>query len=110
MTVYKLDAPVHEPTKAVRGLVSVVYRLAGEIARIAAAIEARRSVKHLLAWDDRMLKDIGLTRGDVVAAVSGSVVDNAGRRLSRLANERRFADLAARRGRQLIGRGRAGIP
>jgi hypothetical protein len=57
-----------------------------------------------------MLNDIGLTRGDVFAAVSGPITDDAGRRLSRLARERKFADLAARRGRRAYQRSCTGTP
>lgn len=98
MIVYRLDVPLHEPSRTVRGLNSLASRLAGWLIRFGTAIRARRSVKHLLTWDDRMLKDIGLTRGDVFAAISGPVTEDAGQRLSRLASERRFADLAARHG------------
>lgn len=99
MTVYKLDVPLHEPSRTVRGLVSLASRLTGRLIRFGAAIRARRSIKHLLTWDDRMLNDIGLTRGDVFAAVSGPIAEDAGQRLSRLASERRFADLATRSAR-----------
>jgi uncharacterized protein YjiS (DUF1127 family) len=105
MTVYKLEASLHEPIKNVRGLVFLASRLAGWVVRFRTAIRSRRSVKHLLEWDDRMLSDIGLTRGDVFAAVSGPITDDAGQRLSCLASERRFADLAARRGRRPLQRG-----
>lgn len=104
MTVYKLDVPLHAPSRTARGLVYLASRLASWFVRIEAAVRARRSVKHLLTWDDRMLNDIGLTRGDVFAAVSGPITEDAGQRLSRLASERRFADLAARPGRHTVQR------
>ena len=34
------------------------------------AVTSRRSVSTLAAWDDRMLKDIGLTRGDLDDALA----------------------------------------
>ena len=34
------------------------------------AIVNRRSVNALASWDDRMLKDIGLTRGDLESAIA----------------------------------------
>ena len=104
MTVYKLNVPLHEPNRTVRGLVSLAFRLTSWLVRVGAAIRARRSAKHLLTWDDRMLNDIGLTRGDVFAAVSGSITEDAGQRLSRLASERQFADLATRRARRPLRR------
>ncbi len=57
----------------------------------AVALSHRRAVKRLCAWDDRMLKDIGLTRSDVIGALS--------ERLSRDPS----AVLAARVGRRPTG-------
>ena len=34
------------------------------------ATQNRRSVAKLLEWDDRMLKDIGLTQGDVLSVMA----------------------------------------
>ena len=61
-------------------------------ARVAAVWEAaknRRSVGRLLEWDDRMLRDIGLTSNDVRSALSGSAVEDASTRLGTLSGERR---------------------
>ena len=33
--------------------------------------EREATIRDLRAWDDRMLKDIGLTRGEIIAAVDG---------------------------------------
>lgn len=41
------------------------------VARVAQARARRRELAQLLEMDDRMLKDIGLTRGEVFAAVDG---------------------------------------
>jgi uncharacterized protein YjiS (DUF1127 family) len=53
-----------------KGLVGVVTRF---VARIAAAIadelRIRRDMRELMAMDDCMLKDIGLTRADIGSAV-----------------------------------------
>ncbi len=40
------------------------------------AAKNRRSVGRLLAWDDRMLRDIGLTHGDVHAALTARLQDD----------------------------------
>ena len=42
----------------------------GHAKALAVALSHRREIKRLCAWDDRMLKDIGLTRSDVVGALS----------------------------------------
>ncbi len=49
----------------------------------------RRVVGTLLHVDDHMLRDIGLTRGDVAAALSGSALDDPSTRLRIFAVERR---------------------
>lgn len=93
MAVYKSEAP---PQESARGgeLISLISRMAGRFVRFREAIRTRRSVGDLLKLDDRLLNDIGLTRGDVVAAISGSFVEDAGRRLSRFVRERQSADVA----------------
>lgn len=68
----------------------MVERIAG----LWRAFQNRRSVKTLLEWDSRMLQDIGVTRGDVVAAMSGSIKEDPAYRLSVLAVERRAASRA----------------
>jgi len=45
-------------------------RVIDRSAAIATAIRHRLEVRQLYAWNDRMLKDIGLTRSDVVGALS----------------------------------------
>jgi uncharacterized protein YjiS (DUF1127 family) len=68
--------------------------LVERIAGLWRAFQNRRSVKQLLEWDSRMLQDIGVTRGDVVAAMSGSIKEDPAYRLSVLAVERRAASRA----------------
>lgn len=57
----------------------------------------RRSVAQLLGYDDHMLRDIGVTRADVTASLSGGPLDDASTRLGRLARERRDGSAAQRR-------------
>lgn len=64
-----------------------------------AAWKARRELAALMAWDERMLKDIGVTRCDVAASLSGRWNDNPSRRLTVLAVERRAGDRARARER-----------
>lgn len=67
------------------------------VVRAWAAWQHRRAVANLLMYDDRMLGDIGLTRGDVVASLSGSPFEDASHRLDELARERREGRTAQRR-------------
>jgi len=55
------------------------------------AMRNRRAVAGLLEWDDRMLRDIGLTRGDVRAAMAGPVHEDPSSRLADTCAERRAA-------------------
>ena len=54
----------------------------------------RRAVAGLLQFDDHALADIGLTRGDVAAVLSGPVFEDPSSRLRILAVERRAAKRA----------------
>ena len=51
-------------------LVHAVVNIACRATTIVRAIRHRREIRQLCAWDDSMLKDIGLTRSDVVGALS----------------------------------------
>ena len=59
------------------------------------AARNRRSVVRLLEWDAHMLRDIGLTPGDVRAALSSPVTDDPSYRLGAMSHERRKAAQAA---------------
>jgi uncharacterized protein YjiS (DUF1127 family) len=52
----------------------------GQVARslvdVTKALRHRREVRHLAEFDDRMLKDIGLTRSDVYSALSEPLIRN----------------------------------
>lgn len=67
------------------------------VARIVRAVKNRRTVGTLLAWDDRMLKDIGLTQSDVRAVMSLPLSEDPSRRLGVLSVERRAAQRAMAR-------------
>jgi uncharacterized protein YjiS (DUF1127 family) len=78
----------------------------GVVAIIAATIvtrlrvwQNRRSVARLLKWDTHMLGDIGLTQGDVYAAMSTRLDEDASTQLAMLSMERRFAGRAQARDR-----------
>ena len=99
MTVYRLDGAQRACGESTGTFAALAFYVAERLARLRTAIRNRRSVKQLVTWDDRMLNDIGLTRGDVVSAMSGSIGDDPGYRLSALARERRHAERAAARQR-----------
>ena len=63
------------------------------------SVQNRRSVAKLLDWDDHMLRDIGLTAGDVRSVMATPVGDDPSFRLSVLSVERRAAVRAAARER-----------
>lgn len=54
-------------------------------AKIFRALANRLAVRELAHCDERMLKDIGLSRSDVLAALDASIVDDPSVRLRRLA-------------------------
>lgn len=65
--------------------------------RIAETWMNRRAVVHLARHDDRMLEDIGLTRGDVDWALSHSLMDDPSLALAKRIERRRNAARWARR-------------
>jgi uncharacterized protein YjiS (DUF1127 family) len=74
--------------------------------RAAEMVEAyrnRRQVARLLKWDAHMLRDIGLTPGDVRSALASPLAEDPSCRLDMLVRERRRAVQAGARER----RGRA---
>lgn len=73
------------------------------------AMRNRRQVAKLLRWDAHMLRDIGLTPGDVQSAMASSLGNDPSCRLDTMARERRNAFHAAARERlerERLARGR----
>lgn len=73
-------------------------------AELVVAYRNRREVARLLKWDAHMLRDIGLTQGDVHSALASPLAEDPSYRLDMLARERRRAVHAIARER----RGRPG--
>ena len=73
--------------------------LAAKAAKLMRALINRRRIAPLLEWDERMLADIGITPGDVRAAVAEPIGNDPSARLRRLADERRAAHRAQARER-----------
>lgn len=65
--------------------------LAVRVAGLWRAALNRRSIGRLLDWDERMLRDIGLTPGDVRGAMALPLHEDPSYRLGVLAVERRAA-------------------
>ncbi len=68
-----------------------VVDAAARVAAFWSAVRNRRSVGRLLAWDERMLRDIGLTHSDVYSALTAPLHDDPSYRLSAISAERRRA-------------------
>ena len=82
------------PIEASHWALAFRQAIEGGAARLAAlwnAARNRRSVGRLLEWDDRMLRDIGLTHGDVHSALTARLQDDPSQRLSVISGERRRA-------------------
>jgi uncharacterized protein YjiS (DUF1127 family) len=68
-------------------------------AQFVQATRNRRQVATLLKWDARMLRDIGLTPGDVRAVMAAPIGDDPSDRLTVISAERRAAFQAQARER-----------
>jgi len=68
------------------------------------AVRNRRQVAALLSWDAHMLRDIGLTPGDVHAAMASPLREDPSYRLDTMAQERRRAAQASARERRADAR------
>jgi uncharacterized protein YjiS (DUF1127 family) len=79
------------PESAGENLLRFVEGALSRAAVVWHALRNRRSVAKLLDWDDRMLRDIGLTPGDVRAVMATPVGEDPSLRLSILSVERRTA-------------------
>ena len=86
-------AIVHEPAQHGVGerLLTLAGNAATHVAALWRATQNRRSVAKLLEWDDRMLKDIGLTQGDVLSVMALPAAEDPSLRLRTLSAERRMA-------------------
>jgi len=102
--ISQLRSPLRERT--VIALATALTRIAGTWR----AMRNRRAVATLLDWDSHMLKDIGLTPGDVRSAMSGPLAEDPSYRLSVLSIERRAGIRAAARDRLALARGTKIVP
>jgi uncharacterized protein YjiS (DUF1127 family) len=56
--------------------IAAVEQATRSLVRFTKALRHRREIKNLEEFDDRMLKDIGLTRGDVSSALDEPLLRN----------------------------------
>ncbi|MBJ6124304.1 DUF1127 domain-containing protein [Microvirga splendida] len=64
------------PTRMTFTGMSALGQFARSLADLSRALRHRGEIKHLAEFDDRMLKDIGLTRSDVSSALSEPLIRN----------------------------------
>ncbi|WP_407048322.1 DUF1127 domain-containing protein [Methyloraptor flagellatus] len=76
---------------AVAAVIRVATKAVNTIAAYWNAHMRRREVRELLGWNDHMLKDIGITRGDVASAYASPYPVDPTARLKIMAVERRAA-------------------
>ena len=94
--------PMSSPASHLTAIVFAVVRAAAKatVAMVRTTWKNRRhrrAVRDLLHFDDHALADIGLTRGDVVAALGGPLREDPSTRLRILAVERRASRRAQAR-------------
>ncbi|MCE1234811.1 MAG: DUF1127 domain-containing protein [Hyphomicrobiales bacterium] len=85
------------PSALLAGLSGAIANGKAVFARGWTTYRHRRVVRDMLGFDEHMLRDIGLTPGDVAAALSMPLLDDPSTRLRILAVERRAAFRAQRR-------------
>ena len=85
------DCTTDHPATAGEKLLELAAAVPGWLAGVWRSAHNRRSVAKLLEWDDRMLRDIGLTRGDVCAAMAVPAGKDPSNHLGELSSERRQA-------------------
>lgn len=83
---------------------SILDQFARSLISLVSAFRDRREVMNLAEFDERMLKDIGLTRNDVASALAQPIHHNPSWVLVRCVGQRRDAatSVAARKARPSV--------
>jgi uncharacterized protein YjiS (DUF1127 family) len=85
------DCTTDRPATAGERLLELAFAASAWLVDAWRTARNRRSVAKLLEWDERMLRDIGLTRGDVCAVMALPAGRDPSNRLNELSAERRAA-------------------
>lgn len=85
------DCTPERPASAGERFLELTVAASAWVAGVWRSARNRRSVAKLLEWDERMLRDIGLTRGDVHSVMALPASQDPSYRLSELSSERRAA-------------------
>jgi uncharacterized protein YjiS (DUF1127 family) len=72
-TTERAHAPLHPRSVIARRAGDLLQLIGDAFAAWRSWQERQATIRDLRAWDDRMLKDIGLTRGEIIAAVDGQL-------------------------------------
>ena len=98
------DTSSERQSAAGERLIRVAFTISTWVADTWRSAQNRRSVAKLLEWDERMLRDIGLTRGDVCSVMALPSSQDPSYRLNELSSERRSALRAEARERAALTR------
>lgn len=90
-----LQHDVHTSNWFSGGLSGFFAALGAQLRRTYAARQSRAATAQLLACDDRLLTDIGVTRGDVEQALSVGWADDPAATLAQIRRQRIEADRKA---------------
>ncbi|MBN9027353.1 MULTISPECIES: DUF1127 domain-containing protein [Kaistia] len=93
MTTFETYTP-HARVSRGRQILTIGAGVAGALVTRFRIWKNRRSVARLLQWDAHMLRDIGLTEGDVYSALASRADQDASVQLSMRSLERRYANRA----------------
>lgn len=99
MTTFETFSAETRSPRFLRGVFAIAAAAVGFVAAHLRARKNRRDVARLLEWDNHMLRDIGLTQGDVYCAMAARIDEDPSVQLTMLAMERRSAHHAQTRDR-----------